>query len=117
MKIFRVGDKIKLTDDSYSFGIYNRALSWGAERGSALTVVRTGMSVTRFPDDKLRGNDPYCKINDLLVTDGDGNFWFTQSRFCKSVDKKIELRYFVDGKDVTDKISDETKQGLKSINR
>ena len=38
---------------------------------------------------------------------------FIHTNCLEPADKKIELRYFCDGKDVTDSISDETKQNLR----
>ena len=92
MNKFKKGDKVNITNGSYCFGIrngeYNNycSLSDGSRRN--LTVIETGLSVAKTkgvlgPND-LSGE--YSAVNDLLVTDNKGSFWFTQSRFCQPVE-------------------------------
>lgn len=108
---FKVGDKVDLTDNSWSFGFRDGKFEYDTPHKD-LRIIKTNIRATIHPDDPYREGEEYCKINDLLVRDKYSNPWFVQSRFCKSADKKIELRYFVDGEDVTDNISDETKRNL-----
>ena len=104
---FKIGDKVTMTDHSYNFGVNNGQWNTDCPTGRNLSVIKTDLSAKRSNS----SFDDYC---DLLVTDGDGGFWFVLSGLCKLVDKKIEVRYFCDDKDVTDKISDETKENLKA---
>lgn len=106
---FKPGDKVKVRDRSYNFGIDCGEYSTSIGHGN-LTVVATGLTAMRGGH-RLFGE--YTQVCDLLVTDGNGGFWFTQTRFCEAVDKKIEIRYFCDDEDVTDQISDETKRNLQ----
>ena len=110
-----VGDRVNVFDVSWSFGIYNGQYRHRIPLGNIrknLVVVKTGLSIMKNPYGKTTGE--YREQNDLLVTDKHGNFWFIQSRFCELVNKEIEVRYYCDGKDVTDSISDETKKDLRS---
>ena len=94
MSKFKVGDKVNIFDGSYCFGIQNGKYSdyCDCRDGSRnnLTVVATDLSVVKLRDysnaeqNNLSGE--FSAVNDLLVTDGRGNFWFTQSRFCRPVE-------------------------------
>lgn len=116
---YAIGDKVNVEDGSYSFGVYSGRFSSSVPYGGNgelrknLTVVETNLSAMRDATGDRTGE--YFAVNDLLITDGKGNFWFTQSRFCEPVDKEIEIRYFSDGEDITDEISEETKRNLKSL--
>lgn len=108
MKKFKKGDKVNIHDGSYTFGIKGREYSiWcNNEDGSRnnLTVIETGLSVVelKFKDsiygDSANLSGPYCAVNDLLVTDNNGNFWFTQSRFCNPAEPNHNI--IIDGKTV-----------------
>lgn len=111
--VYKVGDKVKVGDRSYGFGIDGGEYARGAPYLESLTIVATGLDVMMHANGKKEGR--YTEVNDLLVTDGKDGYWFTQSRFCKPVEKKIEIRYFSDGRDVTDRISDETKRNLRAL--
>ncbi len=108
MQEFKAGDKINVIDGSWAFGIkdskYTDYVAFKYREG--LTVIQSELCVCR-PES---GYD--VENCDLLVTDGGRNYFFVQSDLCESVDKKIEIRYFCDGKDVTDNISEETKRNL-----
>ena len=110
----KIGDKVNITDGSYGFGIWDGELiSYLPNRNDDrdnLTVVRTGLCAMREANGTRHGE--FTQVNDVLVTDGNGNFWFTQTRFCELVNKEIEVYYFCDGIDVTHKLSDETKRNL-----
>lgn len=111
------GDKVNVKDGSYGFGIQNgQYCTWLNNQDNSrknLTVVETGLSVMKQAGKISYGE--FRQQNDLLVTDEQGNFWFAQSRFCELVNKEIEVRYFCDGADITDSVSDETKRNLKAI--
>lgn len=104
---FKIGDKIEITDGSYAFAIYNGKFEkhLPVNMKSNITVATINLAVEKHGDTFSEG----C---DLMVTDGDGNYAFTQSRLCKSVETQIEIRYFCNGEDVTDAISEETKSNL-----
>lgn len=109
--MFKIGDKVNVKDRSYGFGIQ------GGEYTSLipmenLTVIKIDLQTTRNIFGKTSG--AFSELCDLLVADNDG-FYFIPSQDCKPVDKEIEIRYFSDGKDVTDQISDETKRNLKAL--
>ena len=113
----KVGDKIKIRDYSYGFGVYGgKFCSTGYIKfAGVLTVIRTGLYAMKNADGTTHGE--FYQQNDLLVTDGKGNFWFVQSRFCELVDKEVKVRYICDGKDVTSSISEETKRNLTCSSR
>ena len=110
----KIGDKINVRDGSYGFGIRNgeviQYLNNMDDSRKNLTIVKTGLYVMSDADEPRHG--AYSRVNDLLVTDGNGNFWFTQSRLCELVDKEIKVKYICNGVDVTGSISDETKRNL-----
>ena len=112
MKI-KINDKVDVIDGSWCFGICSGQFKSSVSRTHRknLLVVQTGLSVMRDSkmDDHGGKFDASC---DLLLTDGEGNFWFAPTDGCEKFDKKIEVRYFCDSKDVTDEISDETKKNL-----
>ncbi len=104
---FKKGNEVTINDGSFSFGIYNNEYHESLARSmrdAVLTVVATELDVLRG-----HSHDDPC---DLLVTDNEGNFSFVQSCLCNPIDKEIELRYFCDGIDITDKISDKTRKNL-----
>ncbi|GAH61144.1 unnamed protein product [marine sediment metagenome] len=110
--MYKAGDKINVLDRSWSFGIVNgRYTSYIPMRN--LTILKTNLCVMENAYGDKGGE--YSQICDLLVTDGKENFYFTPSRLCESADKEIIIRYFSDGKDVTNQISDETKRNLKAL--
>ena len=105
---FKIGDKIRITDGSYAFAIYNGKLEMylPANMRSNVTVVATGLAINKH-------GDRWDEACDLMVADEDGNYAFTQSGLCRSTEKQIEIRYFIGDEDVTDDISAETKRNLK----
>lgn len=110
---FKVGDKVNVYDGSYSFGVYDGEYCGSIPHPNCrdnLTIVKTGLSVMERAEGKRHGE--YREVCDLLVTDSSDGFWFIRSDFCRLIDKKIELRYYCDGQDVTDSISEETKRNL-----
>lgn len=109
--MLKVGNRVNVRDKSYSFGIQNGDYSPRLDSMENLLIVHVDLDTIRHTGEDKK----YCGVNDLLVTDGRSGFWFTQSRFCRLIDKEIEIRYFSDGKDVTNRISDETKRNLKAL--
>ena len=110
MQEFKIGDKINVVDGSWAFGIRNDKYTENIPLSNreGLTVIQTEICVCRPCLFYPVGN---C---DLLVTDCDGGYFFAISDLCELAGKKIELRYFCDGKDVTDDISSEAKKNLKT---
>jgi len=114
--MYKVGDRVNVYDGSWSFGIYNGKYCGCMphkpfEIRQNLLVIETNLSVMENANGGRQGQ--YSEICDLLITDEGGNFWFIRSEFCKSANKEIEIRYFADGKDVTNKISNKTKRNLR----
>jgi len=117
MNKFNVGDKVNIHDSSYIFGIkdgeYSRDCDYRGGNRNNLTVVATDLSVVKLRDypgaaqNNLSGR--FTAVNDLLVTDGKDNFWFTQSRFCRPV--KPDHIITIDGKGI--RISHESYENLK----
>ncbi len=107
---FKIGDRINVVDGSYGFAIYNSEFKKIIPKNmrSNVVVVATGLSVNKHTD----RFDVNC---DLMVADERGNYVFIRSNLCEAVDKQIELRYFCDGNDVTDNISNETKKNLANL--
>ena len=108
MNKFKKGDKVNIYDGSYVFGIKNGGYSTYCDSRNDnrknLTVVETGLSVVelRYKDSKYNDechlSGPYSAVNDLLVTDNNGSFWFTQSRFCNPVEPNHHI--VIDGKTI-----------------
>ena len=110
----KIGDKVNVFDRSYGFGVCNgQFVREGIPIGLTdnAVIVQTNLFVMQNVDGDRYGR--YREQNDLIVRDIRGGLWFTQSRFCKLVGKKIDVRYFCGGKDITDSISDETKRNLQ----
>lgn len=108
----KIGDKVRITDGSYCFGILNGRYVEHTDFACRdhLTIVAIGLSVMEDYSKETQGE--YSAVNDILVTDGEENYWFTQSRFAVNVDKKIEVRYFCEDEDITNQVSNETKRNL-----
>ena len=114
--MFKVGDKVNVLDGSYSFGIEDGRYShWCHDHNgnrNGLIVVETGLSAMAKEFGNRSGPDTW--VCNILVKNDRGGFWFTQERYCVLAEKKITVRYFDENdKDVTDKISDETKKNLQ----
>jgi len=95
---FKVGDKVKLQDMAWSFGVQNGEYRNVARHFDTATVIRTGLRVLRSSDDEE------C---DLLVEET-GNFWFMHSGSLKPSTHTVQ---FDGGEKVT--ISDESYKSLK----
>ena len=113
----KVGDKVTIRDVSWSFGIYKGHYSDEIpdkyeDDEISMTVMAVGLEAIR--DLSLDQGGEYSAVNDLLVTDGDDNYWFTQSQFVRKIyeEKNITVKYLCNGEDVTDKISTQTKRNL-----
>lgn len=106
--MLKVGNKVNMFDRSWAFGIRNGEYTSYVPMKN-LIIVKTHLDVMEHVDGDRTGQ--YSEICDLLVMDDNG-YYFVPSRFCKLAVGEIEIRYFFDGKDVTDKISDKTKRNL-----
>ncbi len=100
MRELKIGDKVDIIDGSYVFGIRNGryTASCNHQNGDreGLTVVDTGLKTMKDYTDKTTGES--CAVCDILVTNNEGNYWFTQSslvELCKHTividGKKIEI--------------------------
>ena len=106
MNKFKKGDKVNIRDGSYIFGIkdggYSAYCGSGDDSRRNLIVVETGLSVVELKSKDSRYgtsvhlSGPYSAINDLLITDNNGSFWFTQSRFCDHAESNHTI--IIDGK-------------------
>lgn len=105
MNKFKKGDKINIFNGSWVFGIqdgkyHNHINNYDGGRKN-LTVIETDLSVV-----KLKGmlgvknhlSGEFSAVNDLLVTDNKGSFWFTQSRFCRLAEPNHTIN--IDGKEI-----------------
>lgn len=110
--MLKAGDKVDMFDRSWAFGIENGEYTSYVPMKN-LIIVQINLNV--MEDASGQNSGQFSEVCDLLVTNGIGDFYFVPSRFCKPVNKKIEIRYFSDGKDMTDQISDETKRNLKTL--
>lgn len=115
MRKFQVGDVVNMHDGSYCFGIQNGKYVMncgGYVRGfddrEGLIVVDTDLDVMQHAEGRRTG--PYTEVNDLLVTNGKGGYWFTQSGFVRLAKPKRTLTLDT-GEKVT--ISDESYQELR----
>ncbi len=109
--MLKSGDKVKITDTSYSFGIrkgkYNEPRNCLKEE--TLTVVKTGLCVGRKPLGGKLGNR--LTITDILVTDNSENYWFVQSERVRKI--APEHTIVIDGKTII--ISDASFQALRTL--
>ena len=88
--MLEVGDKIRITDGSWSIGIKNgrlHVLSLGHYNIKEFILIakdlRVVADVDEYEDEKINGT--FNMVADILVTDGEGNYWFTFSRFAKKI--------------------------------
>lgn len=112
MENLKVGDVVNMRDGSWSFGIKNGNYSSYCPSNKVgdrknLRIVETGLDTMKHSGDNRSGE--YCAICDILVTNDNGGFWFTQSRFLTLVNKKHII--VIDGKEV--EIDDKTFQAIK----
>lgn len=107
--MLKIGDKIRIFDTSYSFGIREGEYSepMYSLKKEILTVIATGLFVARKPLSGKFGDK--CTIADILVTDNNGNYWFIQSERVKRISPEHTIT--IDDKEIT--ISDESFQALK----
>lgn len=110
--MLKIGDRINVRDRSYGFGIQNGKFVFVIPMKN-LVIVEIGLRVTRNAFGKTEGT--FSELCDLFITDEIGGFYFIPSQDCELINKEIEIRYFSDGEDITDKISDETKRNLKAL--
>ena len=91
MRKFEIGDKIDVRDGSWSFGVANGkyANHVAYEYRKGLTVIQSELCVQRK---SICHSSENC---DLLVTDGDGNYFFVPSDLCELVDKKNRGKVFL----------------------
>lgn len=110
MRDLKVGDKVDMFDGSYAFGVNKEQYSTNcnARNGDrdGLTVVRTGLRVSGQAYESTSGAS--TRVCDVLVTNSEGGFWFTQSRFLKLCN---EHTITIDDQEIT--ISDKSYQELK----
>ena len=109
--MLKAGDKIRMTDVSYSFGVkdgeYNQLLQ--SERKRLFTVVKTNLLVARKSAVNFEKLGKPSTIADTLITDNNCGFWFVQSKGIKQIPPEHTI--IIDGKAVN--ISDEAYQSLK----
>ena len=116
MRGLRIGDKVKVRDGSYNFGIAKGKYTEHLDNlysmygdAAELEVIATGLSVaTQVLSAHFKTDGLYCQVNDTLVADGNGNYWFTQERFLKLVTTHAIT---IDGKTI--KLSDKSFENLK----
>lgn len=118
--MFKKGDKVTFHDCSYSFGISGGEYSFGLRREwkNVLQVVETDLAVADIkyrskPYLELNRDYDYCIVCDTLVTNSKGGFWFTQARFLRKVEPKIEITVKVNGE--TRKLKDISEETLLNI--
>ena len=108
-----VGMKVQLMDSSYAFGIYGGRFSsspWDGKNTSqtVFSVVDVQYVLVRNCYRQM----PQTQDCNVLITDNKGGFWFVPMEFLEPADKEIEVKYFCNGEDVTDSISEETRRNL-----
>lgn len=112
MRELRVGDKVDVHDSSYCFGVrndkYSTHISNFNDSRKGLIVIKTGLEVMEYPGGETSG--VYSKVNDILATDGDGGYWFIQSRFVRLCTPDHTISF--DGSEPVT-ISDQSYQALK----
>lgn len=107
---FKIGDKVKMTTSAGSRMVDKYGNLVGGGRGYKKSAILVAIDC-RLPTFNLQVKG--YLVNDVIVQLYETKeLIFTHTRYLEPVDKKIELRYFCDGQDVTDSISDETKRNL-----
>lgn len=104
----KVGDKVRITDWPYAFGIKNGGYDTHCRSvaGELLTVVQIGLAVMERNGQYM--SNSHLATADLLVTDDKGGFWFTTSYLTKRISHTVTF----DGGEVIE-ISDESFEALK----
>ncbi len=116
MRKLQVGDKVNMYDGSYCFGIqHGRFTTWCSHANGereGLLVADTDLEVLGEADDltasKIGGE--FNEVCDILVTNNNGGYWFTQSRLVRLCE--LEHTVSFDGGDVVT-ISDQSYQALR----
>ena len=110
MRDLKVGDRVNMFDGSYAFGInkgqYSDDCSCFNDDRNGLTILEIDLRVTENAYGKISGE--YTTVCDILVTNGNGGFWFTRSRFLRLCNG---YTITIDGKEIT--ISEKSYQELK----
>ena len=115
----KVGDIVRITDASYAHRIVeNSLIEVNCYSGLFREELWKVLSVDVVLSVKGVCND-IKRLTVLVQGQDSGIVAFVLNDLCNPYfpEKKIETRYFCDGEDVTDKISDQTKQNLASVRR
>ncbi len=108
--MLKVGDKIKMFDGSYAFGIKDGKFDelWHCSEKGPFTVIAVGLRTTVNANQRMSDNS--LAIADILITDNNSGFWFVPSRFARHIPTHTVT--FDNGEAIT--ISDESYEALKN---
>jgi hypothetical protein len=90
---YKVGDKVRVKDWSYSFGFVNGEFKPSLHNqlfSGVCTVVQDGMETGKWRYHAFQEGD-------IAIKDNHGNIMITASRFCDLVQAKIEVTVKVNG--------------------
>ncbi len=109
--MLKVGDRIRMFDGSYAFGIKNGrySLLHFPEIKQIFTVVEINLLTARRSEVEREELGHPVTVADILITDSMEGFWFVPSRFAKRIPPKNTIT--IDGNSV--EISDESFEALR----
>ena len=106
----KIGDKVRMTTSAGSRAIDNSARITSSRCCYKIPaiLVAVGCALPTYPALNRPQNNAIvqiCETKEIV---------FTHTDNLESIIAEIELRYFCNGEDVTDKISEQTKRNLRS---
>ena len=106
--MLKVGDKVKINDWSYVFGVKNGKYNtrYQPATGELFTVIQINLTVTENVNQRMSNGQ--LAIADLLITDDEEGYWFVTSYLTEHVAHTVAF----DGGS-TIEISDELFEALK----
>lgn len=107
------GDLVKIRDYSCSLRLgLVKVSNMGCYEPNAEQTFKVLIVGCEIPTYMLGSLQRYA--NTIVMGQDDNIVWLVHSRLVEVINPKayIEKRYFIDGKDVTSKLSDQTKQAL-----
>ena len=109
--MLKIGDKIRMNDRSYAFGVKDGKYSEfprHKDKGP-FTVVEVDLLVARKSSVREEELGHPATVSDILLTDDNGGFWFVPSNYTELIIPKHTI--IIDGNPI--EISDESFEALK----
>ncbi len=117
-KELKVGELITIGDYSYSLRFEPDGVrTYDATGPGAKQQFRVLITNCKVPTYSLYAGTSQRFADVLVIGQGDNVVWLVDSDCVDRVAKTVEVRYFTDGKDVTDKLSQTSKREISEAQR